>query len=188
MAYQKTVDKWKLKKWFSVYAPKVFENKAICEIPANSEKGVAGRNIKIGLDALTNNVYNSNANVILRITDAENDSAHTKILRIELLDSYINSIVRKAHSAIETRMKINTQDSRGITIKGIIITKQRVAHTKIKGLRNEVNNFIIQYCKNLDSDAVIKDVIEKKMQSQLIAKLRKIVPISKLEIKKIELN
>ncbi|MCL4381056.1 MAG: hypothetical protein M1331_01190 [Candidatus Marsarchaeota archaeon] len=188
MAYQKTVDKWKLKKWFSVYAPKIFENRVICEIPAGSDKNVTDRNIKIGLDTLTNNVYNSNTNVILRITDAENDSAHTKILRIELLDSYLNSIVRKAHSAIETRMKISTRDSKEITIKGIVITKQRVAHTKIKGLREEVNDFISHYCKNLDSDAVVKDIIEKKMQSQLIAKLRKIVPISKLEIKKIELN
>lgn len=136
---------------------------------------------------MTNNVYNSNANVILRITDAENNSAHTKILKIELLGSYINSIVRKSHSAIETRKKINTNDKQ-VIIKGIVITKQRVTHTKIKIIRLEIDNFIGNYCKNIDSDNVIKDIIEKKMQSQLIAKLRKIVPISKLEIKKIELN
>ncbi|MCL4383530.1 MAG: hypothetical protein M1168_00455 [Candidatus Marsarchaeota archaeon] len=188
IAFQKTVDKWKLKKWFQVFAPKVFENKEICEIPANNEKTILNRNLKIGLNLLTNNVYNSNTNLILKIIDVANQSAHTKILRIELQDSYINSIVRKDHNAIETRTPVVSKDNNKIIIKAIAITRQRVANTKIKEIRKEMNNNIEEYCKKLDSDSIVKAFVERKFHSELINKLKKIVPISKVEFKKIELN
>ncbi len=142
----------------------------------------------MGLNLLTNNIHNSNTNLILKIINTNNESAYTKILRIEMQEGYINSIVRKEHCAIEVRTPITAKDNNKVIIKGIVITRQRVAHTKIQTIRHEMNQFIEEYCKNIDADDIVKAVVEKKLQLQLINKLKTIVPISKLEIKKLELK
>lgn len=103
-------------------------------------------------------------------------------------EGYINSIVRKDHCAVEVRTPIKTKDDKKIVVKGIIITRQRIAHTKIQILRHEMNQFIEEYCKTTNTDDIIKAIIEKKLQVQLVNKLKRIVPISKLEIKKLELK
>jgi len=103
-------------------------------------------------------------------------------------EGYINSIVRKEHCAVEVRTPIKTKDDNKIVVKGIIITRQRVAHTKIQILRHEMNQFIEEYCRTTNIDDIIKAIIEKKLQIQLVNKLKRIVPISKLEIKKLELK
>ena len=47
----KKTEGWKLKKWYSVYAPKVFNDALVGEMPANDDKYVVGRNIVVGLDS-----------------------------------------------------------------------------------------------------------------------------------------
>jgi small subunit ribosomal protein S3Ae len=45
MAIQKKGENWKMKKWFSVYAPKLFNDAMLGEMPANDESSVIGRKL-----------------------------------------------------------------------------------------------------------------------------------------------
>ena len=120
MAVQKKADKWKLKKWFSVYAPKQFNDAVIGEMPANDEKSAVGRNIVVGLDALTHNPSHAYTNVVLKVVSAEGSAAHTKLVSITQLYSYIRSLVRRyksiatssCRSRIEGRHEDGLQDAR----------------------------------------------------------------------------
>src|ERR1700733_3879419 len=95
---KKGADKWKLKQWYSVYAPKVFNDALIGEMPGNDEKAVLGRKIVVGLDSLTKNPSNAYTTVELKVTDVNGNAAHTKLVSISQLYSYIRSLVRRYRS------------------------------------------------------------------------------------------
>lgn len=66
MALQKKSDNWKLKKWYSIYAPKLFNEAVIGEMPANEDSAAVGRKIVVGLDVLTKNPSHAYTNVVLK--------------------------------------------------------------------------------------------------------------------------
>ncbi|MCL5101733.1 MAG: hypothetical protein M1544_00015 [Candidatus Marsarchaeota archaeon] len=186
MALQKTVDTWKLKKWFTVYAPKEFNESQIAEMPANDESSILGRNIRIGLSAITNNPAHAYTEVVLKVTDVNGEAAHTKIVRLEQLYSYIRSLVRRYKSISDGVFKVSTNDGMNEVVKVLIITRGRTAHTKLVGMRKEAKAFLEAYFKEKSFKEVVDSVIEGKLQSELGAKIAHIAPISKVEVKKLE--
>ena len=69
MAVQRGADKWKMKHWFSIKAPRMFNEAVIGEMPANDEKAALGRSITVSLDTLTKNPSHAYTNVVLRVVE-----------------------------------------------------------------------------------------------------------------------
>lgn len=188
MAVQKKADKWKLKKWFSVYAPKQFNDLVIGEMPANDEKAAIGRKIEIGLDVLTHNPSHAYTNVTLRVTGAEGTAAQTKLVSINLLYSYIRSLVRRYKSIATSVLPVTSKDGQKMVFKMLVITRQRATHSRIAGIRQEMNEYLIAHAKETDTSEIVGSIIEGKFQAQLGAKLRHITPISKVEVRALEIK
>ena len=186
MALQKS-DNWKLKKWYSVYAPKSFNSAIIGEMPANDDKSAMGRNIVVGLDVLTRNPSNAYTNVILKVTEIKGNSAYTKLVHIEQLYSYIRSLVRRYRSVAGAVVPVKTKDGIGMVAKIIVITRARTTHSRIIGIRKEVNSITESYFRENDADAAINAVVEGKFQAELAARLMHITPLNKVEVKKLEM-
>lgn len=187
MAEQRGADKWKLKKWFSVYAPKSFNEVVIAEIPAKDEKAVIGRHIKVGLDYITHNPKNAYMNLFFKVTEANGDKASTQLVRMELLFSYIRSLVRRYRSIASSNVKVVSKDKVSMVIKPVVITSQRDTHARIRGIREEMNSFLENYFSENDSEAVIKAIVDGKLQEEMYSKLSHIAPLSKVEIRKLEI-
>ena len=188
MAFQKGVDKWKLKRWFSVYAPAVFKDAVIGEIPGNDEASVLNRNMKVSLDVVTQNPQNTYTNLFFKITEVDGDKAKTKLVRMEILFSYVRSMVRKYRSISTSVIDVKTKDNVSITIKPIAITAKRETHSRLIGMRKEMNQFIEAYSKENSADAIIEAVISGALQSEIQNKLKHIAQLNKVEIRKLEVN
>ncbi len=188
MATQKGSDKWKLKKWFSAYAPKPFNDVLIAEFPANDEKAIIGRNIRVGLDKLTQNPQNSFANVFFRITGANGERAQLKLIRIELLFSYVRSLARRYRSLSDSILKVTTKDGMQMVMKPLVVTASRETHARIIGIRKELNQYLEQYARENDADTIVSEVVSGKLQSDLYAKLKHITQLNRVEMKKLELK
>jgi small subunit ribosomal protein S3Ae len=185
---QKKGDKWKLKKWFSVYAPKQFNDAVIGEMPANDEKSAVGRNIVIGLDTLTHNPNHAYTNVVLKVTSAEGSAAQTKLIAITQLYSYIRSLVRRYKSIATLILPVSTKDGTKLVFKMLVITRQRATGSRIAGIRKEMNERTLTYAKETDAAELISSVIDGKFQAEMAAKLRHITPISKVEVRSLEIK
>ncbi len=189
MAIQKkSVDNWKLKKWYSVYAPKVFNDALVGEMPGNEDKAVIGRNIVVGLDFLTKNPSNAYTSVVLKITDVNGNSAHTKLVSISQLYSYIRSLVRRYRSVASSVLPVHTKDGIAMVVKILVITKARTTHSRIVGIRKETGQLVTDFFKENDSNAVIKAVIEGRFQAEIASKLKHITPLNKVEVKMLEIK
>lgn len=188
MAVQKKADKWKLKKWFSVYAPKQFNDVVIGEMPANDEKAMVGRNIDVGLDILTKNPSHAYTNVVLKVISADGSAAHTKIVSITQLYSYIRSLVRRYKSIATLILPVSSKDGTKFVYKMLVITRQRATHSRISGIRREMNERMLNYAKETNASEMISSVIDGKFQAEMAAQLRHITPISKVEVRSLEVK
>ncbi len=188
MAQPKGVEKWKAKQWFNVHAPPVFKDVSIGEMPANDEEAAVGRNIIVSLDQLTKNPSHAYTNVVLKVTEAKGEAAQTRIVRLELVPSYIRSFVRRYRSVSTGVVNAKTKDGRPVIVKLIVVTKQRTAATKIVGIRREMTQFTKAYCTENDLDALITAVTEGKFQAEMGSKLNHITDLNKVEVRKLEVE
>ena len=159
MALQKKgTENWKMKKWFSVYAPKVFNDALVGEMPANNEKSAIGRNIVVGLDSLTRNPSNAYATVTLKVIDVNGNAAHTKLVSISQLYSYIRSLVRRYRSVATLVLPVKSKDGTDLVVKMLVITRARTTHSRITGLRKEMVALINDYFKENDSQGPMRPI------------------------------
>ncbi|MCL4389327.1 MAG: hypothetical protein M1528_02285 [Candidatus Marsarchaeota archaeon] len=188
MALQKGIDKWKTKRWFIVYAPKAFDEQKICEIPAADEKSVMGRKIKVSLDHLTHNVQHSATNVTVKITDVNGDAAHTELVMMEEVYSYIRSLVRRYRSISSAVVPAIAKDRVPVVLKAIAITRSRVTASRLKEIRKRMEDTLKGFTAENDANSIIKSVIDGKLQADIYSKASSVTPMSKVEIKKLEVG
>jgi ribosomal protein S3AE len=186
MATQRGSDLWKQKKWFAVHAPKTFDNKMICEIPANDEKSMTSRDIVVALSQLTGDPGHAFTNVTLKVESVSGNVAQTKLVTMQQLQSYIRSLVRRGRSVADSVLTLKTSDGVSVTLKMIAITSARAAHSDVRSIRKGMNDYLTTYVKNKDFDTLVKQIIEGRMQADMAGKLRKIIQISKVEVRKLE--
>jgi len=158
----------------------------IGEMPADDEKNVLDRVIKVSLSWITQNPQHSFMNAGLRVVDVNENAVHTKVDYIEGNYSYLHSLVRRYSTAIYTVDKVKDKDGKEITLKLLAVTANRVATPKKKGIRAELIKFGREYASSLSSDELIKSIIDGNLQIEGRKRANKIAPISKLEVKKVE--
>ncbi len=188
MAIQKKADIWKMKKWYTIQAPKVFNEAVIGEMPANDDKAAIGRKIVVGLDSLTKNPSNAYTSAVLRITEVNGTVARTKLLSISQLYSYIRSLVRRYRSIATTVLPVTSKDGTKMVVKMLVITRARTAHSRIVGIRKETNQLTESFFRENDADQVVSAIVEGKFQAELAAKLKHITPLNKVEVKALEIK
>jgi small subunit ribosomal protein S3Ae len=185
MALQKK-ETWKMKKWFSVYAPSEFNTAMIGEMPANDDEAAMGRSIVVSLDALTHNPSHAYTNVKFKITGINGTSANTKLVSMEQLYSYIRSLVRKYRSVATLVQNVQTKDDVKMVVKLLIVTRQRATARKIVGIRKEATEIAKGYFLENNASAIIAAILEGKFQSDLASRLNHIAPLNKIEVRKLE--
>ena len=183
---QKSVDKWKLKKWFEVYPPKVISEEVIGSVPAADDKSIVGRIMKVNLSWITHNFNHSFSVVGLRVTDTNSNAANTSIAYLEQQYSYLHSLVKRHSDVVYTRDKVNDKDGKAMTFKLLITTKSRVPAKTKAVIRKNASAFVIAYAAARNREELIKSLISGELQGEGITKLGETAPIAKVEIKRIE--
>lgn len=180
-------ENWKLKKWFTVTAPKIFDEQVLGEMPANDENSVISRNIIVDLFSLTKNPAHTYTNVKLKVYAVKGESAQTKIILVEQLYSYIRSLARRHRTLSELVFPITTKDGTNMVVKIIAIANGRIPKTRIKGIRKEMKQILEEHFKETNATDILNEVMEKKLQINIASKIKHISQINKVEIKKLEI-
>ncbi|MDE1851856.1 MAG: hypothetical protein KGH69_04185 [Candidatus Micrarchaeota archaeon] len=184
---EKKAEKWKNKVWFNVYPPKMFGESNIGEIPANDEKNVMGRVIKVNMSWITHKPEHSFVVIGLRVNNVNGERANTEINYIEQTYSYIHSLVKRHSSVVYTMDRLKDKNDRSFVLKLIAVTVDKITTPKKAGIRTAISEFVRDYTSSKGIEEIMGDILEGKLQDQTMAKLDHIAPISKLELKKIEL-
>jgi ribosomal protein S3AE len=188
LAVTKSQEKWKTKKWFNIYTPKVLGEEVIGEMPGDSEANVKDRLIKVSLSWITKNPAHSFMGVGLKVTKAEGSSAHTSLKYIENNYSYIHSLVRRYSTAIYTINKLNDKENKSFVLKLLVITRTRVSTPQKKVIRKILSKFTKEYAASKTREEILKAILDGSMQAEGMKSISKIAHIAKFEIKRVELD
>jgi small subunit ribosomal protein S3Ae len=177
----------KKKEWYNVIAPRLFDEKVIAEIPASEEKALIGRRIDIRLDELTGDFSQAYTYANFKIVRVDGKKAYTELVGLETSRTYISTLVRKRKSLIEDNAKIAV-DGKNIVIKYVIFFDTKVSSSAETAARKAIADEFGKISKGTTIENLIKGIIAKKIQKDLTAQLKKIAPIRRFEIRKVEIS
>jgi small subunit ribosomal protein S3Ae len=181
-------DKFKLKSWYSVLAPKLFDEKKVGDILGMDDSSVMNRIINTNLSELSGEMQHGYTRVNFRINDIKGKTAYTNFIGHELIRSYIKTLARRSMSLIDNVVKVKTKDGVTVSVKTAIITTNRVSRTMKSILRKEAQNIIIEHAKKHDFDGFMQEILYKKLSTEIYKKSKELVPIKRVEVIKTEVE
>ncbi|MGC8676427.1 MAG: hypothetical protein ACP5T3_02850 [Candidatus Micrarchaeia archaeon] len=186
MATQKGAEKWKTKQWLDVKTPDTLGNEVIGSIPAEKSEAAIGRIMKVSLSWITHNASHSFMTVGLKINQAMNNVANTQVVFLESQFSYLHSLVRRHSDALYTYDKLKSKDGSSVIAKLLLTTRSKATASQKRALRRALTAFLQDYASKHTRDELIKSMLSSEMQSEGHKQLNKVLPLAKLEIKRVE--
>ena len=185
---KKVVDTWKTKQWYEVVAPQIFDSKVVGEVIASDPKNLINRVVKVGLDELTGDFSQTYTNVKLRIVDVKGKNATTRFIGSEQLPSYVKTFVRRGKTLVDDVVDVKTADGHQVRIKPIVFTGGKIARDAEAAIRTTIRKELIEKAAKTNLDDLLREILFKKYAHSLVASVKKIAPIKRIEIRKIELK
>lgn len=188
MALKKTVDTWKLKTWYTIIAPKFFNEAKVGEVPTIEDKNLINRTIVVPLKEVTKNINHLNITLKLRITEIRGKNAYTKFIGHEVAREGIKQMIRRGRDALEIVLDATSKDGLDFRVKTVVITQMNSSKKKKVELRKIITEQLKKMMTSKDMGAFITDCFSGKNASELYGIAKKIIPIKKVEIRKTELK
>lgn len=180
-------DKWKVKSWYSVIAPKVFDEKRIGDVLAIDDASLIDRIVVVNLSDLTGEISHSYTRVSLRVNEIKGKTAYTTLVGHELIRSYLRTLARRRMSLVDDVVKVKTKDGVNVSVKSAIVTANKVSNATRIVLRKIAEQVITERAAALNYDEFMQEVLFKKLSAQLYPKFREIVPVKRFEVIKTEI-
>ena len=187
MAVKKTVDKFKRKKWYSLLAPKTFENKPMGQTPAEKSGLVVGRIVKVSVDDITGQRKLRHITAKFRVKEVKGESAFTEIIGFEVNHSYLRRMIRRRISKIDAFVTATTKDGRKVRATVVAISSRKMEKKKEKAVRKIINETLSSEIPKNNFDQLIQEMIFGVMSAKIIKNAKDIDRLRKLEIIKARL-
>ncbi len=179
----KTVDKWRKKKFFSVLAPKMFQERELGQAMAYEPSLLQDRRLNTNLMVLTGNIKKQDINVTFRVVKVQGDTAFTRLDKYEISPAALKRRVRRQRDRLDDSFQCVTKDNKIIRIKPLILTRVKTSKSVKTAFRKAMLQHMINSIRNYEYDALVMDIINDRLQKEMSHKLSKIVPIRFVNIR-----
>src|SRR5271154_5312589 len=178
---QKSAEKWKNKLWFNVYPPVMLSESPIGEIPADDEKNLVGRVMKVSMSWITHRPEHSFMVVGLRIVKVNGNTANTDFRFMEQTFSYIHSLVRRHSSAIYTVDKLTDKNGKKFVLKLLAVTTTHIRTPKKTAIRKAIETFANEYAAGHTVDELMTSLLDNSFRGEVVKRVTNIAQLSKFE-------
>ena len=175
------------KVWISIKAPKIFKEVEVGEIPTYDPMGIVGRQLWVYYTQLSGDVTKHYIKIKLKINSVKGEEADTEISQYEITKPYLARAIRRRKSKIDFVKDIKCKDKK-IRIKWVILTSSKANASQRRDVRKKLDELIEKEIPKYDLDNLILEIANKKIQKQFETELRKVFPISFIEVRKIEVK
>ena len=182
-------DKWAAKKWYTLIAPEYFGLAEVGETPADNPDKVVNRTVEITLAELINDYSNQNPykKLIFKVYKVAGENAYTKFFKFELTRDYLNSLVRRRTSKIEDIVDITTSDNYTLRVKTVAFTTKRCKTSQKRAIRRTMREIVTQKGSKENFVQFLQECVLGKIPSEIYRSAKRIYPLRRVEVRKIEL-
>ncbi len=185
----KVIDKWKLKQWYTVLAPQIFDGREIAEIISSDEDNMKDRIIRVSLADVTGQPSQSAIFTALkfRVTEVKGKNAHTKLIGHELSASYVLTLSRRNRSLIKVIKDIKTVDEQNVRLKILAISGSELSQNTKKNIHHAIHEEVNKIVGEQNFDQLMQDVVLGRLASKIFNRLKQITAMRRVEIRKSEI-
>jgi small subunit ribosomal protein S3Ae len=183
---RKTLGAWKNKQWYTLVAPKIFEERELGETPSDDPGKVLGRVINTTLRDITGSISQQHIQVQLKVTDMRGNRAITEPVGYSLQRGYLRRQMKRKKSIVTTICEVTTKDMRRIQVTSMSFCQGNVSRSREKSMRAETVKLLAADAGKNNFDNFFQRVIFGKTPSEIYKKINKIFPVARTEIVKME--
>jgi small subunit ribosomal protein S3Ae len=174
------ISSWKSKRFYTILAPEKFELKEIGTTLTSDPKSLAGRTVDVSLADLTKDRSKQHIKLVFEVHDVKGDKAYTRFKRFEIPVGYMRSKVRKGATKIDYLDTLALADAK-VMVRVSVLSSRKISSTKVRDLNLEVRKILEKQGKG-KLDEFVQQVIFGKVGTEIYRKLKKITPLSRVEV------
>jgi small subunit ribosomal protein S3Ae len=184
----KVKDKWREKKWVTVYAPDSFNNVPIAYIPITDDENAKGRVIEVTLfDILKGDPSQHQYKMYFQIDKVEGEKASTVFKRYEYSKEFLRSLIRRGSSRITFMLEVKTKDGYIFRIKVIALTHRKLNTSRKHAFRLIAKDVMEKTIPQMTIDQFVQATCYGKINSDIMAATKKVIRMRHVGLEKVKL-
>lgn len=183
---RKVKDKWRLKEWYRILAPDMFNNTQIAETLSDEGEKVLGRVTEVSMQDITGDFSKMHIKLQFKIKEVSGFDAHTQFVGHTLTSDYIRRLTRRKHSKTDGVFDVQTKDKALIRIKPMAVTEKRIQVSQQQAIRQIMGTIISKHAKKSLSSEFIREMLSGNISKNILKACKPIYPLKRVEIRKSE--
>lgn len=181
-------DKWREKRWVTVYAPPALNNIRLGYVPITDDENAIGRVLEVTLyDILKGDSSQYQYKMYFQISGVEDDKAETIFKRFEYSKEFLRSLVRRGSSKINFITDVKTKDGYIFRIKIIALTHRQLNTSRQHGLRLIAMDVINKTVPNMTIKQFVQATCYGKINSDIMAAFKRVIRVRHVGLEKVKL-
>ena len=185
---RKVKDKWKAKEWYTIHAPRMFNEAEIGETPSADPEYVIGRTAEVTVQDLTGDFYKMHIKLKFRIVSVDGHDAKTEFTGHDLTSDYVRRLTRRKKTKTDHVVDIVTKDGFSYRIKTMAIADKRIQSSQEDAMRRVIGETLVNIGKEETLSQVVKAIVSGDLAKDLARACRVVIPIKRIEIRKSEVK
>jgi small subunit ribosomal protein S3Ae len=181
---RRTVDKWKKKQWYTIVAPKEFDERILGESVSTKPEHLMGRVVKASVRDLAGQIKKQHITLLFKVNDVKGNKAHTEAVGHTVNDSYMRRIVRRRSSKVDVVRDIMLLGGKKLHIKVVAVTNRRARKAQETEIRHLMEAQLDTLSGKKDANNTISDLVFGNITNKINSEIKKIHSIKRIEVLK----
>jgi small subunit ribosomal protein S3Ae len=186
VAARKLKDKWKLKTWYNVIAPDVFDGAILGETAADDPAKLLDRVMEVTVQDLTGDFSKMHIKLQFKVHDVRGGDAYTRFVGHDMTSDYVRRQTRRNRSRVDAIVGGRTKDGYSIRLKVMAITDRRIQSSKSHAVRKQMEKVLRTAIARNTVGGLMKIVISGELSKRVAISCKPIQPIKRVEIRRSE--
>lgn len=182
------VKKTKTKNWYTIIAPKIFDEREIGKTLVSDPEKILGRKIVISAIDLTDNFNKYYLKFSFKISQINGNKALTVFDGSECLRDYISRMILRRVRRVDTVQDLKTNDGIKLRVKALAIISRKAKSSVEETIRKKTEEMTKNFVENSSLEEFIKKILSDEMKNRILQELRKIYPVRNFEFRKTEVK
>lgn len=183
---RKIKDKWKVKEWYKVHAPLMFNESEIGETPAIDPDTLYGRVVEVTVNELTGDFSKQHIKIKFQITNIDGYDAKTSFIGHEITSDYVRRLTRRRKTKTDHVVDITTKDGFVLRLKPMSVAERRIQTSQEDAMRRCMVESLTQIGMENNLSDIVKIIVSGDMAKIVAKACHEVIPIKRIEIRKSE--
>jgi small subunit ribosomal protein S3Ae len=185
-AARRTKDRWKSKQWYDVVAPAAFNSKTLAQTFADDSAKLVGRRIESTMFDLSGDMKQMHIKLAFKVNEVVDNQARTTYIGHSMTSDYVRRLTRRGATKISAVFDLKTKDGSRIRVKPFAVTDRRSQTTQAQAIRQAIHDGMAASAEANSLSGFLADLLMGELTSNLYKEARKIHPIRRIEVAKVE--